>query len=294
VLFDFDSLRENGSKLTVEVLLGLMSPIRPREFSIASSPTLDWLANQGQRVDDQEHDILSVEKRKCFSIELCVAVVEGTTRLGRKYHGLCSKYLAKVHRGSLLRMWIRPGTFQGLNLDVNDKGKDGVQLTYPSLFIGAGTGVAPLRGMILEREAVLSMHGSTVHQPKTPIQERDSILVFGCRKESADFYYANEWRSLEQSGRFGLLTAFSRDQWHKIYVQQVIEKAEVENRLLSRVLIERSGSVYMAGGPKMARAVKDTIVESLAKTFFDEDEIRAQQFLTMLQRAGRFSIEAWS
>jgi sulfite reductase alpha subunit-like flavoprotein len=293
VLYDFDSLREDGSKLTVEVLLGLLSPIRPREFSIASSPTLDWLMDDTQK-DEKRQDNLSVEKRKYFSIELCVAVVEGTTRLGRKYHGLCSKYLGEITRGSSLRMWIRPGSFQGLNLEVNDIGIDGVQLTNPVLLVGAGTGVAPLRGMILEREAVLSMHGSAVRQPNTLIQNRDSILVFGCRKESADFYYAKEWRGLEQSGGLGLLTAFSRDQWHKIYVQQVIAKAEVENRLLSRVLIERNGSVYIAGGPKMARAVKDTIVESLAKSFFDDDEKRAQQFLTMLQRAGRLSIEAWS
>ena len=50
-----------------------------------------------------------------------------------------------------------------------------------------------------------------------------SHLVFGCRNQQADFYYSQLWQQLLAEGilspQDGLLTAFSRDQKHKVYVQ---------------------------------------------------------------------------
>lgn len=49
-----------------------------------------------------------------------------------------------------------------------------------------------------------------------------SYLLFGCRGEQADFYYKELWQELLTEGILaekGLLTAFSRDQKHKVYVQ---------------------------------------------------------------------------
>lgn len=49
-----------------------------------------------------------------------------------------------------------------------------------------------------------------------------SYLLFGCRGEHADFYYKELWQELLTEGILaeeGLLTAFSRDQKHKVYVQ---------------------------------------------------------------------------
>ena len=123
--------------------------------------------------------------------------------------------------------------------------------------------------------------------------ERSDILIFGCRKKQADFYYAAEWNALRQTGRLGLLTAFSRDQWHKIYVQQIIEQDDRECKFLSRHILRRSGSICIAGGPLMARAVKEVIVESIARET-GGDEKQAQQILTKMQQNGRFMLEAWN
>lgn len=278
VLYDFDSLRDEGSLLSVEALLALLSPIRPREFSIASSPTQE-ASNDSER-------------GASFGIELCVAVLEGRTPLGRSYHGLCSHYLASLEPGNVVRMWIRPGTFQGLPLELSSG-----SFTVPVLCIGAGTGVAPLRGLILEREAVrksaVKGFDGDANTSNEPHSTPDDVLVFGCRKKSADFYYEAEWRCLVDEGRLHLLTAFSQDQWHKMYVQQVLKKANSESRLIVKHLIERSGAVYIAGGPKMARSVKDELVEIVASEM-GGDAQRAKQLLVSLQRIGRFSIEAWS
>lgn len=305
VLYDFDSLRAPGSLLTVEALLSLLAPIRPRDFSIASSPSKEWSTNQSLETKEQS--------KSGFGIELCVAVVQGTSPLGRSHHGLCSYYLSQrtaLHvdgeSGSLLRLWIRPGSFSGLPLDITPAAGTGESVTprfqTPVLFIGAGTGIAPLRGLILEREAVLLLKSKTDGRPSVSASpdrtesdtlNRDNVLVFGCRKEKADFYYENDWKRMEESGQLGLLTAFSRDQWHKVYVQQRLRRTDEEHSLLARHIIEKSGSIYVAGGPKMARAVKEEIAESLAKVF-DGGEKEALQFLARLQRLGRYSVEAWS
>lgn len=243
VIFDFDSLRAPGSLLTLDALLALLSPIRPREFSIASSPTEEWKTGEP-------------------SLDLCVARVEGTTPLGRNYHGLCSNYLSTLNTdNSVVRLWIRPGSFHHLPLSG----------TRPVLCIGAGTGIAPLRGLLRERRA---------------LGHSNDTLVFGCRKESCDYYYKNEWW-LE----LRIHTAFSRDQWHKVYVQQVLQKAEREHQLLSQHVLHKDGAIYVAGSPKMAKAVKEVLVESLVAILGDEKQV--QLFLAQRQLTGLLSVEAW-
>jgi sulfite reductase alpha subunit-like flavoprotein len=297
VLYDFDSLQAPGSLLTMKALLALLAPIRPRDFSIASSPSRDYLSEASG----------STAARGGFGIELCVAVVEGVSPLGRSHHGLCSYYLSQRNadsthsRQSSLRLWIRRGSFSGLPLELEGSGETGNRkLQTPVLFVAAGTGIAPVRGLILEREAVRILKSSVGGRDDSRSSandnvgelDRDNILLFGCRKEEADFYYEKEWKDMEQSGRLGLLTAFSRDQWHKIYVQQKLQKADEDHAFLARHVLENSGAIYVAGGPKMARAVKEEIIESLGRTL-DGGEIQAAKLLGKLQRLGRYSVEAW-
>jgi sulfite reductase alpha subunit-like flavoprotein len=73
---------------------------------------------------------------------------------------------------------------------------------------------------------------------------------------------------------------------------KVLREAD-NGRLIAQHILERNGAVYIAGGPKMARAVKEEIVEALGKEF-GGNEKQANQLLNKLQRVGKFSIEAWS
>jgi sulfite reductase alpha subunit-like flavoprotein len=61
-----------------------------------------------------------------------------------------------------------------------------------------------------------------------------------------------------------VLTAFSQDQQHKLYVQRVVREAD-NFSLIATHILERGGAVYIAGDAKMTRAVKDEFVECLAK-----------------------------
>lgn len=231
VLYDFDSI-----SLSVEELMALLPPLRYREYSIANAPV-----GGGS------------------SVELCVAMVEGQTPLGRSYQGLCSKFLASAES---LRMWIRPGSFEGMPLDGS------------VLYIGAGTGIAPLRGLIQAR-----VYDSG--RDDTPVKPMNS-LVFGCRKHAMDFYYGSEWQTLVRTKELELHTAFSRDQEHKVYVQQVLEK-EVD----ITQHVNDGGAIYIAGNPLMARDVKQVIVEAFG------DKSVGEAILTELQRTGKFAMEAW-
>lgn len=303
VLHDFDSLRNRSdgdgtALLTLEALLALLTPIRPREFSIASSPTLEAHNMAQARASNVASTSAATEPR--MGIELCVAVVKGRTPLGRSFHGLCSDYLARLEPSNRVRLWIRRGTFQGLPLELDDASTND-RFQVPVLCIGAGTGIAPLHGLILEREAVrklqLLQKGHAVETTSTLVGDtdvdRDNLLVFGCRKRSSDYYYESEWKALCEAGRLGLRTAFSQDQRYKIYVQQALRQANKETSVVTKHVLERTGAIYIAGGPRMARAVKDEIVEMLAGVL-NGDEKQAKSLLTGLQRMGRFSIEAWS
>ena len=289
VLHDFDSLRTPKSKLTINALFGLIGPIRPREFSIASSP-LDVCSCEHNRIDAGMQYILR--------LHLCVAVVEGRTPLGRNYHGLCSDYLSHLQPGVFsVRLWIRPGSFAKLPLSISS-GTD-LRFDVPVLYIGAGTGVAPLRGLIREREARRKALLETQHSgnlecqnPQTAMLDRDNILIFGCRRANQDFYYDNEWESLRQAHRLGLLTAFSQDQLSKVYVQQVLQSVDRDSAYIVNHVLVKNGAVYVAGGPRMARAIKDVLLGSMAQALGSDQ--RAKQYLSKLQRDGHFSIEAWS
>ena len=284
VLFDFDSIRHEGASLSLEHLLMLLPPIMPRHFSIASSPSKYFL-EKGTRAEEY------------FALELCVAVVKGISPRGRSYVGLCSGFLSQSQLSNSVRLWVRPGSFGRLPLTPTSIPTNVRYFEAPVMCIGAGTGVAPLRSIIMEREAIRLKivernNLSGVNEENDKSQISDNILVFGCRKRSSDFYYEEEWGALSARGRLRLLTAFSRDQYYKMYVQRVAQEAD-NGALIARHILERGGAVYIAGGARMAHCMKEEIVECLAKVLHGGEK-DAKAVLRKLAKAGKFSIEAWN
>ena len=106
------------SKLNLKLLFEIMSPIKPRAFSIASS----------LRVTENE-------------IHLLVAVVKYKTKLLEPRYGLCSNWLANLMPGDEIIFWIRKGTFKFV-------------YNKPMIFIGPGTGVAPFRSALLDKSTM--------------------------------------------------------------------------------------------------------------------------------------------
>jgi sulfite reductase alpha subunit-like flavoprotein len=250
----------------------------------------------------------STLSKEGFELELCVAVVEGKTPLGRSYTGCCSKYLEYTSpcntdqtttSSDIVRLWIHPGSFSNLPLDIRQNPTSHHYFETPVIYVGAGTGIAPLRALILEREAIRMKNEaaaasfSTVAVVDKGNEIVDNILVFGCRMKANDYYYGDEWEALVVAKRLRLISAFSRDQIHKLYVQRALREANGKNgQLIVRHILEHNGAVYIAGGSKMARAVKDEIIEALVSAVGCEKT--AKKLLNRLKRIGQFSIEAWS
>merc|ERR1712117_767796 len=114
---DFYDFRHTTPNIPLEYLFDLIPPIRPRAFSISSSPS----AHAGK-------------------IQLLVAVVSFKTKLLVKERlGLCSNFLANCIPGSLVPIWVRKGTMDfGLDRDTGE-------LRGRTICVGPGTGIAPFR-----------------------------------------------------------------------------------------------------------------------------------------------------
>lgn len=100
--------------------------------------------------------------------------------------------------------------------------------------IGPGTGLAPFRAFIQERD-LAKKEGKEVG---------DTILYFGCRKKNEDYLYKEELKEYVKSGMLKLHIAFSRDQPQKVYVTHLLENNKEE---IWRVIGEQNGHIYVCG-----------------------------------------------
>ncbi|WP_127357102.1 bifunctional cytochrome P450/NADPH--P450 reductase [Actinacidiphila soli] len=107
-------------ELPLAVFLEMMSPIRPRFYSISSSP----LANPRH-------------------VRLTVGLLEGPALSGDgQYRGTCSAYISRLQPGDVVYGYVRvPSPTFAPPADP----------TTPLILIGPGTGIAPLRGILEER-----------------------------------------------------------------------------------------------------------------------------------------------
>ncbi|MDL9999985.1 cytochrome P450 [Variovorax sp. J22P240] len=198
--------------------LEMLSPLTPRYYSISSSPIVD-----GGRCS------------------VTVGVVAGPARSGLgRFEGVCSNFLSRAQAGETVHGVVRETTAEGFRLP-DDPAR-------PVIMVGPGTGLAPFRGFLQERAAMIA-NG-------TPPGE--AMLFFGCRHPDQDFIYADELKGWAGSGVTRLHTAFSRAGERKVYVQDLIrEQAAHVWRLLDDGAI-----VYVCGDgsrmePDVRRALSD-------------------------------------
>jgi NADPH-ferrihemoprotein reductase len=120
----------------------------------------------------------------------------------------------------------------------------------PIIMVGPGTGVAPFRAFVQER-AKLMEEGQEIGK---------MLLFFGCRRRDEDFLYRDEFEEFERKlgDKFEMVKAFSREQTHKVYVQDKMRDYSKEvNKLL-----EEGAYFYICGdAANMARAVNTVLGE---------------------------------
>lgn len=123
------------------------------------------------------------------------------------------------------------------------------------------------------------------------------LFFFGCRNEENDFLHKNFWLSHAQNDGVlstnqggGFFVAFSRDQPQKVYVQH---KMKEEGKRIWN-LLTAGAAIYIAGSStKMPADVTATLEEIIMEESGIPKE-SAAKWLRLLEKAGRFFIEAWS
>lgn len=195
--------------------VGILKKLNVRLYSIASS--------------------LAAKPDQCH---LTVALVQYES-LGRQRKGVCSSWLSqRALEGSPVPCFITPG--KGFRLPAPEE-------DVPVIMIGPGTGIAPFRAFIQERQATAA--------------KGKAWLFFGEIHESSCYFYRDEWEGYLRDGVLDrVTTAWSRDQADKVYVQHKIREhgADLWDWL------EQGAIVYVCGdaqrmAPDVDQALHDIV-----------------------------------
>ena len=211
------------------------------------------------------YSIASSQKTVGDEAHLTIAHVE-YERDGATHWGVASHHLAGSNEGARLPIFI----------ERNDRfrlPKDGAR---DLIMIGPGTGVAPFRGFVQERIAT----GTSGRH----------WLLFGNPHSRSDFLYQIEWqRALKQGHLSRLDLAFSRDQAHKVYVQ---DRLREHGRELYAWL-QSGAHLYVCGdATRMAKDVHTTLLDVIAEHGGKSRE-DAEDFLNALQQQGRYARDVY-
>lgn len=157
----------------------------------------------------------------------------------------------------------------------------------PVVMIGPGTGVAPMRSMIHQRQLWATQSSTTAAGRGL----EGDVLIFGCRSAGSDYFFHDEWTKMAQTEGLDIITAFSREtDQPKKYVQDRIRE---HGSAICMKIIEQNGKIYLSGSsgnmPKGVReALTDILVEQ--KNMGREE---AEKYLDQMERDGRFKQETW-
>lgn len=180
---------------------------------------------------------------------------------GRERFGVASTHVADtIEIGDTVNVYVHKNP--NFKLPAEDK---------PAIFIGPGTGIAPFRSFLQEREET----GAT----------GESWLFFGEQHFVTDFLYQTELQAWLANGTLtNLNVAFSRDTDQKVYVQHRMQEEAAE----LYDWINRGAYIYVCGDEKhMAKDVEQTLIQIIA-TQGNKSEADAAAFVKELQQEGRY------
>lgn len=231
------------SELKPETFYKLLRKLPAREYSIASSY---------EATPDEVHITVGAVRYEAHE---------------RTRKGVCSVQLAER---------IQPGDTLPIYLKKNPNFKFPFDEETPVIMIGPGTGVAPFRSYMQEREE-LGLSGNT-------------WLFFGEQYFTTDFLYQTEWQAwLKDETLAKLDLAFSRDTEEKIYVQhRIAQQSELFYQWL-----QDGAAIYVCGDEKhMAKDVHDTI-RSVIEQEGDMSEADAEAYLNQMKQEKRYQRDVY-
>ncbi|MGG6325443.1 assimilatory sulfite reductase (NADPH) flavoprotein subunit [Vibrio cholerae] len=238
-----DVLREEKVLLSASQLLSLLRRLTPRLYSIASSQS---------EVGEEVHLTVGVVEYE----------YEGEQRLG----GASSFLAHQLEEGAPVKVFVEHNNNFKLPSDDN----------APLIMVGPGTGIAPFRSFIQEREN----RGAA----------GKNWLLFGDRTFTQDFLYQVEWQKYLKSGVLNRLdVAFSRDQHEKVYVQhRLLEQAELVWQWL-----QEGAYFYVCGdASRMAKDVHQALITVVEQQGGLNRE-QAEEYVSELRKAKRYQRDVY-
>jgi NADPH-ferrihemoprotein reductase len=242
-----------------------------QDFPSAQPSLGAFFGSVAPRLQPRFYSISSSARLHPRSVHVTCGVVREAMPSGRVHHGLCSSWLAGAQAGAKLPVFLRRSSFK-LPPDAST----------PLVMVGPGTGLAPFRGFLQERAALLAGGGAGLGA---------AHLFFGCRSRRQDYIYEQELLAAVAGGSLAHLhVAFSRDQAGKDYVQHHLE---AQADAVWEVLEARRGHLYVCGDAKhMARDVHRALV-AIAQAKDGCSGAQAEAWAKALTDGGRYQRDVW-
>ncbi|AMR41583.1 flavodoxin domain-containing protein [Elizabethkingia anophelis] len=221
-----------------EDIIKVLTVQAPRLYSVSSSPEAHG--------DSEIH--ITVAKSEFFIND-------------KKQNGLCSGFLSEFEEDGTVEFYIQ----EAKHFKLPETAKD-------VIMIGPGTGIAPFRSFLWERDATGA--------------EGRNWLFFGDRNFVSDFLYQSEFQDFLKTGALtNLDLAFSRDTAEKVYVQHRLQQKSSE----VFQWLEGGASVYVCGAKEpMSKDVEETLLHIIQhEGKRNEDE--AKNYLEELELSGRYA-----
>ncbi|MBQ4817349.1 assimilatory sulfite reductase (NADPH) flavoprotein subunit [Bacillus pumilus] len=236
-----------------------------RDFGPFEGTAADFTAIL-RKIPARLYSIASSLKANEEEVHLTIGAVRYDAH-GRERQGVCSILCAeRLEPGDTLPVYIQHN--QNFKLPENPD--------TPIIMVGPGTGIAPFRSFMQEREEI----GAS----------GKSWLFFGDQHFVTDFLYQTEWQKWLKDGVLTKMdVAFSRDSEEKVYVQHQMKKQSKE--LFE--WLEQGASVYVCGDEKhMAHDVHHTLLSIIQEEGAMSKE-KAESYLANLQQQKRYQRDVY-
>ena len=236
-----------------------------RDFSLSGIPAQKFISIL-RKIPARLYSISSSLAANPDEVHLTIGAVRYEAH-GRERNGVCSILCAeRLQPGDTLPIYVQHN--QNFKLPANPD--------TPVIMIGPGTGVAPFRSFMQEREEIGA--------------EGKSWMFFGDQHFVTDFLYQTEWQKWLQDGVLTKMdVAFSRDTDEKVYVQHRL----LEHSKEVFEWLQEGAVVYICGDEKnMAHDVHNTLLEIIEKEGGMSRE-EAVQYLTDMQQQKRYQRDVY-
>ncbi|KAL1610821.1 hypothetical protein SLS60_002492 [Paraconiothyrium brasiliense] len=209
--------------------LDMLPPMRPRRYSISSSPLAD------PTTCTLTYSVL----------EDTLTNPDGTTTT---FHGTGSTYLAGLCRNDRLHISVQPSPM-AFHLPEDP--------SVPIVMVCAGSGLAPFLGFVHER-AQLRSSGAKL---------APALLFIGCRHPDRDMLYSSQLQDLASSAGVKLFYAFSRAKSQSNGCKYVQDRLEKEKELVMDAvgLRDNRGKMYVCGGLRVLEGVSSVMKKAYVK-----------------------------